>query len=70
MATAIAGGVAGWTLDDFKAHWTDKRGSVGRLRHASLAGLVFRNVGDHGVRRQVDDLHGLTLLTIVRFLEQ
>ncbi len=30
-ATEFAGGVAGWTLDDFKAHWTSKRGSVGRL---------------------------------------
>jgi long-chain acyl-CoA synthetase len=30
-ATEFAGGVAGWTLEDFKAHWNDKRGSVGRL---------------------------------------
>jgi len=30
-ATEFAGGVAGWTLDDFKAHWGTKRGSVGRL---------------------------------------
>lgn len=30
-ATEFAGGVAGWTLEDFKAHWRDKRGSVGRL---------------------------------------
>ena len=30
-ATEFAGGVAGWTLDDFKAHWAGKRGSVGRV---------------------------------------
>jgi long-chain acyl-CoA synthetase len=30
-ATEFAGGVAGWTLDDFKNHWAGKRGSVGRL---------------------------------------
>jgi acyl-coenzyme A synthetase/AMP-(fatty) acid ligase len=30
-ATEFGGGVAGWTLDDFKAHWPAKSGSVGRL---------------------------------------
>ena len=30
-ATEFAGGVAGWTLDDFHAHGSRKRGSVGRL---------------------------------------
>ena len=30
-ATEFAGGAAGWTLEDFREHWKDKRGSVGRL---------------------------------------
>jgi acyl-CoA synthetase (AMP-forming)/AMP-acid ligase II len=30
-ATEFAGGVAGWTLDDFKQSWAAKRGAVGRL---------------------------------------
>jgi acyl-coenzyme A synthetase/AMP-(fatty) acid ligase len=30
-ATEFAGGVAGWTLDDFKNIYPAKRGSVGRL---------------------------------------
>ena len=30
-ATEFAGGVAGWTLDDFKTYATTKRGSVGRI---------------------------------------
>lgn len=29
-ATEFSGGVAGWSLNDFRDHWTDKRGSVGR----------------------------------------
>ncbi|MDB5583598.1 MAG: AMP-dependent synthetase [Bradyrhizobium sp.] len=39
-ATEFAGGVAGWTLDDFKAHWGDKRGSVGRLNKGAEARVV------------------------------
>lgn len=27
-ATEFAGSVAGWTLEDFRAHWKEKRGSV------------------------------------------
>jgi long-chain acyl-CoA synthetase len=30
-ATEFAGGVAGWTIEDFKNHYPAKRGSVGRL---------------------------------------
>jgi acyl-coenzyme A synthetase/AMP-(fatty) acid ligase len=30
-ATEFAGGVAGWTIEDFKQYWTSKRGAVGRL---------------------------------------
>lgn len=29
-ATEFSGAVAGWTLKDFRAHWGDKKGSVGR----------------------------------------
>ena len=29
-ATEFSGAVAGWTLEDFHAHWADKKGSVGR----------------------------------------
>ncbi|MGB9304725.1 MAG: AMP-binding protein [Mycobacterium sp.] len=29
-ATEFSGAVAGWTLRDFRAHWADKKGSVGR----------------------------------------
>lgn len=39
-ATEFAGGVAGWTLGDFKAHHTDKRGSVGRLNPGVQARVV------------------------------
>ncbi len=31
-ATEFAGGVAGWSLGDFKNHWSEKRGSVGRVQ--------------------------------------
>jgi len=30
-ATEFAGGAAGWTLEDFKIFWKQKRGSVGRI---------------------------------------
>jgi acyl-CoA synthetase (AMP-forming)/AMP-acid ligase II len=39
-ATEFAGGVAGWTLDDFRAHWRSKRGSVGRLNAGADARVV------------------------------
>ncbi|WP_174291377.1 class I adenylate-forming enzyme family protein [Sphingomonas bacterium] len=38
-ATEFAGPVAGWSLLDFKAHWGDRRGSVGRL-HAGVEARV------------------------------
>jgi acyl-coenzyme A synthetase/AMP-(fatty) acid ligase len=44
-ATEFAGGVAGWTLDDFKAHWTKKRGSVGRLNKGAEARVVDPDSG-------------------------
>lgn len=39
-ATEFAGGVAGWTLDDFKLHWKTKRGAVGRLNKGVEAHVV------------------------------
>lgn len=45
-ATEFAGGVAGWTLDDFKTHWTEKRGAVGRLNRGSEARVVDPDSGD------------------------
>ena len=38
-ATEFAGAVAGWTIDDFRALWTAKRGSVGRV-HADIDARV------------------------------
>lgn len=43
-ATEFGGGVAGWTLGDYRRFWRDKRGSVGR---ASL-GAQLRVVGEDG----------------------
>lgn len=34
------GGVAGWTIADFKSHWKDKRGAVGRLNPGVEARVV------------------------------
>src|SRR3546814_5122499 len=38
-ATEFAGAIAGWTIDDFRKHWTEKRGAVGRV-HANIAARV------------------------------
>jgi len=45
-ATEFAGGVAGWTLGDFKAHHKDKRGSVGRLNPGVAARIVDPETGE------------------------
>lgn len=39
-ATEFAGGVAGWTLEDFRTHWKEKRGAVGRLNAGAEARIV------------------------------
>ncbi|MEY2927808.1 MAG: hypothetical protein RL367_2285 [Pseudomonadota bacterium] len=44
-ATEFAGGVAGWTLDDFKSRWTAKRGSVGRINKGIEAQVVDTETG-------------------------
>jgi len=39
------GGVAGWTIADFKAHWTHKRGAVGRVNPGIQARAVDSDSG-------------------------
>ncbi|MEE3753096.1 AMP-dependent synthetase [Mycobacterium intracellulare] len=43
-ATEFSGAVAGWTVKDFGARWTDKRGSVGR----AFPGVRLQVVDDDG----------------------
>lgn len=38
-ATEFAGAVAGWGVDDFRAHWQAKRGAAGRV-HANIAARI------------------------------
>lgn len=38
-ATEFAGAIAGWSLDDFRAHWKAKYGAVGRV-HANITARV------------------------------
>jgi long-chain acyl-CoA synthetase len=38
-ATEMAGAVAGWTIDDFRTHWAQKRGAVGRV-HGDIEARV------------------------------
>ncbi|QJQ31404.1 AMP-binding protein [Sphingomonas lacunae] len=38
-ATEFAGAIAGWSIDDFRARWTEKRGAVGRV-HADVEARV------------------------------
>jgi len=38
-ATEFAGAIAGWTLDDFRAHWAAKRGAAGRV-HADIEARI------------------------------
>ncbi len=44
-ATEFAGGVAGWTLQDFKEHWRGKYGAVGRLNKSVEAHVVDPDSG-------------------------
>lgn len=39
------GGVAGWTIADFKSHWTDKRGAVGRVNAGIEARVIDAETG-------------------------
>ncbi|MEP7351582.1 MAG: class I adenylate-forming enzyme family protein [Sphingorhabdus sp.] len=38
-ATEFAGAICGWSIDDFRTHWIEKRGSAGRL-HADIDARV------------------------------
>lgn len=44
-ATEFAGGVAGWTLDDFNIHWKARRGSVGSINKGIDARIVDPETG-------------------------
>ena len=44
-ATEFAGPVAGWSLADFKLHWADRRGSVGKLHRGVEARVVEPDTG-------------------------
>ncbi|HEX2813963.1 MAG TPA: AMP-binding protein [Sphingopyxis sp.] len=39
-ATEFAGAIAGWTIDDFRAHWSKKRGAAGRVHSDIEARIV------------------------------
>ena len=45
-ATEFAGAIAGWTLDDFNAHWREKRGAAGRVQANVAARIVDPDTGD------------------------
>jgi acyl-CoA synthetase (AMP-forming)/AMP-acid ligase II len=49
-ATEFAGGVAGWTIDDFRRHWTAKRGAVGRLNPGVEGRVVDPETGAEAAR--------------------
>ena len=38
-ATEFAGAIAGWSIEDFRAHWGDKRGAAGRV-HADIEARI------------------------------
>lgn len=44
-ATEFAGAVAGWSIDDFRALWKDKRGAVGRVHGDVEARVVDAETG-------------------------
>lgn len=44
-ATEFAGAIAGWTLDGFRAHWSAKRGAVGRVHDNIRARVVDPDTG-------------------------
>jgi len=44
-ATEFAGAIAGWRLDDFRAHWAQKRGAVGRVHSNIHARVVAADSG-------------------------
>ncbi|ATE64223.1 class I adenylate-forming enzyme family protein [Rhizorhabdus dicambivorans] len=73
------GGVAGWTLDDFKAYWPEKRGAVGRLnpgveaRITAVGGEVLAT-GEEGILElkgsQIGDPDSWTATTDLAVLDK
>jgi long-chain acyl-CoA synthetase len=51
-ATEFGGGVASWTLADYRNYWHDKRGSVGRAN----PGALLRVVDDDGAALAPDEI--------------
>jgi acyl-CoA synthetase (AMP-forming)/AMP-acid ligase II len=45
-ATEFAGGVAGWTIEEFKEFWRAKRGAVGRLNRGIEGRVVDPDTGE------------------------
>src|SRR3546814_20393010 len=54
-ATDFAGAIAGWTIDDFRSLWKEKRGAVGRVhgdieaRHVDPESGAILTPGDEGL---------------------
>jgi acyl-CoA synthetase (AMP-forming)/AMP-acid ligase II len=58
-ATEFSGAVAGWTVKDFHARWTDKKGSVGR----AFPGVRLQIVGNDGAVLGADETGRLQVAT-------
>jgi long-chain acyl-CoA synthetase len=58
-ATEFSGAVAGWTVKDFHARWSDKRGSVGR----AFPGVQLQVVDDDGASLGVNEPGRLQVAT-------
>lgn len=59
-ATEFSGAVAGWTVKDFYARWTDKKGSVGR----AFPGVRLQVVGEDGAVIGVNESGRLQVATL------
>jgi acyl-CoA synthetase (AMP-forming)/AMP-acid ligase II len=59
-ATEFSGAVAGWTVKDFHARWTDKRGSVGR----GFPGVRLQILGEDGAVLGVNESGRLQVATL------
>lgn len=62
-ATEMAGAVAGWTIDDFRKYWAEKRGAVGRVHADIEARVVDMETGEilaHGTEGLLE-LKGMQL---------
>jgi acyl-CoA synthetase (AMP-forming)/AMP-acid ligase II len=59
-ATEFSGAVAGWTVKDFHARWTDKRGSVGR----AFPGVRLQIVDEDGASLGANESGRLQVATL------